>query len=232
MWNPTVFLDLPYKNLIIEDRKIIGDNCVSRVFLQYWKPLLALNLLFGGIVIGFDLNHLHAEDALLENIQGIFLIASAVAYFRLSTLSSGDARLAYLGASLLCFSFFTREVDLELLPVIEHVGFLFHGTGRTIILLVIWSLYARLVLSQGALRSYVQRLRAGKYLHNFTICFVFLVVGSIFDRALLLVDYSRLFEELAETNAYLILALPAFYELYYRRSKGWLLPESVNANAE
>lgn len=205
---------------------------MPRVFWIILMPLLALNILFAGLVIGFEYHHLHGENAFLENLQGLFLLISALAYFRLSQLSTEDAGFAYLGASLLCFSFFTREVDLELLPVIEHVGFLFHGTGRTIILLVIWSLYARLVVSQGALRSYVQRLRAGKYLHNFTICFVFLVVGAIFDRALLLVDYSRLFEELAETNAYLILALPAFSELYCRRRTSWLLPESVNANAE
>ena len=216
----------------MEGRKIIGGNCVPRVFWIILMPLLALNILFAGLVIEFEYHHLHGENGFLENLQGLFLLISALAYFRLSRLSTADASLAYLGASLLCFSFFTREVDLELLPVIEHVGFLFHGTGRTIILLVVWSFYARLVVSQGALMSHVKRLRVGKYVHNFTICFVFLIVGSVFDRALLLVVYSRLFEELAETNAYLILALPAFYELYYRRRKSWHLPESVNANAK
>jgi len=205
---------------------------VSRVFLQYWKPLLAINLLFSGLVIAFDYHHLHGENALLENLQGCFLIASAVAYFILAKNSSGDTSLACLGAGLLCFSFFTREIDLELLPVIEHIGFLFHGTGRTIMLLILWALYARLVVTHGGFRSHISRLRTGKYLHHFTLCFLFLVVGAVFDRGLFLVDYSGLFEELSETNAYVVLALPAFYELYCRYTKNWQLSDPMNAKVE
>lgn len=205
---------------------------MPRVFLHYWKPLLAINLLFAGLVIGFDYNHLHGENALLENLQGFFLIASTVAYLRLAKYSSGDTSLACLGAGMLCLSFFTREVDLELLPILEHVGFMFHGTGRTILLLVLWSFYARLVITHGGFKSHIKTLRGGKYLHNFSVCLLFLIIGAVFDRGLFLVDYSRLFEELAETNAYLVLALPAFYELYCRYTKNWQLADPMNAKAE
>ena len=230
--NQLFYLPTPYKHLIIEDRKRIGDNCVSRVFLQYWKPWLALNIVFAVLVIVFDYHHLHGENALLENLQGLFLMGSALAYFRLAILSSGDTSLACLGAGMLCFSFFTREVDLELLPVIEHVGFLFQGTGRTILLLFLWSLYAWFVVTHGGFKSHIKRLRGGKYLNNFIVCFLLLVIGAIFDRGLFLVGYSRLFEELAETNAYLVLALPAFYELYSRYTKNWQLSDPMNAKVE
>lgn len=205
---------------------------MSRVFLKYWKSLLVINLLVLGLVIGFEYHHLHNENALFENIQGFLLITAAVGYFWLARYSSGDTRLASFGASLLCFSFFTREVDLELLPVIEHVGFLVHGTGRTLMLLALWSLYARLVFAQGGFKSHIQCLRGGKYLHCFTLCFIFLIVGAIFDRGLFLIEYSRLFEELAETNAYFVLAMPAFYELYCRYTKSWQLTDPMNAKAE
>lgn len=216
----------------MEGRKIIGDNCVPRVFSKIWKPLLVLNLVFAGLVIAFEYHHLHGENAFLENLQGFFLLTSALAYFRLARHSTGDTGLAYVGASMLCFSFFTREIDLELLPVLEHFGFLFHGTGRTILLLVLWSFYAKLVINSGGFKSHIQCLRGSKYLHNFSFCFLLLIVGAVFDKALFLVDYSRLFEELAETNAYLVLALPAFYELYCRYTKNWQLTDPMNGRVE
>ena len=204
---------------------------MTKAFLQYWKPLLAVNILFAWFVIRFDQHHLHGENALLENLQGLFLAVSAIVYFCLARFSSGDTALAYLGASLLCLSFFTREIDLELLPVIERVGFLLHGVGRTILILALWSFYAGMVIKHGGFRSHIQRLRGGKYLHNVTVCFLLLVVGAVFDRGLFLVDYSRLFEELAETNAYLILALPSFYELYCKYTKNWRVTDPMNAKA-
>ncbi len=215
----------------MEDRNNIGDNSVARFLLQYWKPLLVVNILFAWFVIRFDQHHLHGENALLENLQGLFLAVSAIAYFCLARYSSGDTALAYLGASLLCLSFFTREIDLELLPIIEHVGFLLHGAGRTVLLLGLWSLYAGMVIKHGGFKSHMQRLRGGKYLHNFTACFLLLVVGAVFDRGLFLVDYSRLFEELAETNAYLILALPSFYELYSKYTNNWRVTDPLDVKA-
>lgn len=202
---------------------------MTGAFLQYWKPLLAVNMLFAWFVIGFDQHHLHGENALLENIQGLFLAVSAIVYFRLARYRSGDSALAYLGASLLCLSFFTREIDLELLPVLERAGLLLHGTGRTILLLALWSFYAGMVVKHGGFKSHIQRLRGGKYLHNFTVCFLLLVVGAVFDRGPFLLDYSRLFEELAETNAYLILAFPSFYELYCKYTENWRLTDPMNA---
>ena len=58
----------------------------------------------------------------------------------------------------------------------------------------------------GAAGSHRPRLRDGLLL---------LVTGAFFDKEIFAIEYGRLFEELAETNAYLFLALPALYELYY-----------------
>jgi len=188
---------------------------VSRLFLKYWKSLLFVNLLFCLLVIHYGYHHLYSENALLENLQGVLLLLSTVAYFRLASRSLGHLRSAYFGTALLCFSFFTRELDLELLPVIEHVGFLFHGIGRTLMLLVLWSFYFVMVTRQGGFKAHISNLLRSKYLHYFSLCFLLLVTGAFFDKEILAIEYGRLFEELAETNAYLFLALPALYELYY-----------------
>ena len=188
---------------------------MSRLFLKYWKSVLFVNLLFCLLVISYGYHHLYSENALLENLQGVLLLLSTVAYFRLASRSLGHLRSAYFGTALLCFSFFTRELDLELLPVIEHVGFLFHGIGRTLMLLALWLFYFVMVVRQGGFKLHVSNLLASKYLHYFILCFVLLVIGAFFDKEILNIKYGRLFEELAETNAYLFLALPALYELYY-----------------
>jgi hypothetical protein len=215
-----VLNDNLYTEPVKEGRNIIGAYRMSSLFLKYWKLLLLVNILFCAIVISFDLKHLHSENALLENLQGFFLISATAVYFRLAIYSTGDTRLACIGAGMLCFSFFTRELDLELLPLFKEIGFMFHGPGRTLMLLALWSFYIRLVITHGGIGAHIRSVRRAKYLHNFSACFVLLVVGAIFDRGLFLVGYSRLFEELAETNAYLVLALPAFREFYFRYAKG------------
>jgi hypothetical protein len=217
--------------MIIDDRKLIGVNDMSRLFLKYWKSLVLVNLFFSVLVVRYEYHHLYSENALLENLQGAFLLLSAIAYFSLARLSLGHLRSAYFGTALLCFSFFTREVDLELLPVIEQVGFLFHGIGRTAMLLVLWSFYIVMVVRQGGFKAHTSNLLRSKYLHYFSLCFLLLITGAVFDREIFNVEYGRLFEELAETNAYAFLALPAIYELYYRFKKGLRLSDSMAATA-
>ena len=218
--------------MIIDDRKIFGVSYVSRLYLKYWKSLLFVNLFFCLLVISYEYHHLYSENALLENLQGAFLLVSTVAYFGLASRSLGHLRSAYLGTALLCFSFFTRELDLELLPVIEHVGFLFHGIGRTLMLLVLWSFYVVMVVRQGGFKMHIVNLLRSKYLHYFSLCFLLLVTGAFFDREFFPLEYGRLFEELAETNAYLFLALPAWYELYYSFKKSLSLRASGNGSAK
>ncbi|MDC0088761.1 hypothetical protein OAI12_01980 [Porticoccaceae bacterium] len=184
--------------------------------LQFSKPLLLLNLLFSLLVLSFGYHHLAAENGLLENLQAMFLLLGAIAYFRLAAYSDGDGRLGWTGTGLLCLSFFTREVDLELIPVFEHIGFMFYGNGRTIMLLLLWSFYIRLVVSQGSVKVRLFGLWSSKYIRYLCLCFLLLVIGAIFDGKLFVVKYAVLFEELAETNAFLYLLFPALNELCVR----------------
>lgn len=189
---------------------------MSKQFFKYWLPLLLLNLAFCGLVIKLEYHYLHSENSVLENLQACLLLLSTVTYFWLSTHCTGQARLGWIAASLLCYSFITREVDIELLPLFEHVGFLFHGLGRTLMLLVLWSCYLRLFLAQGAHSGFIANLLRSQYFHYFVLSFLLLVTGAIFDREILNMQYGQLFEELLEANAYLLLLLPSLYELYRR----------------
>jgi len=171
------------------------------------------------LVIRFEYHHLYSENSLLENIQGTLLLIGSLTYILLSSHVVSDVRLACVGAGLLCFSFFIREVDLELMPVLEHVGFFFHGPGRTLLLLVIWFLYIKMVIRQRVLKVHIANLRSSKYFHYFSVAFLLLVIGAVFDKGYFVVEHGRLFEELSETNAYLFLIMPALYELYFRYSK-------------
>ena len=201
-------------------------------FLKYWLPLLLLNIAFLSLVISLDLHYLYRENALLENLQALFLILSTITYLWLSSYCSGQVRLGWIAVSLLCFSFITREVDLELLPLFESIGFLFHGAGRTILLLTLWAIFARMVFTQGGFKGCIASIFHSKYIQYLVLSFLFLVAGAIFDREFFVLDYGKLFEELVETNAYLFLLLPSLYELYIKRRYGSILADNLNPESD
>lgn len=201
-------------------------------FLKYWFPLLLLNLVFCILVISLDYDYLYSENALLENLQATFLILSAITYLWLSTYCKGQVRLGWIAASLLCFSFVTREVDIELLPLFESVGFLVHGLGRTIMLLGLWAFYIKMLVSQDTHKGCISGVLHSKYFHYFVLSFLLLVCGAIFDREIFVLEYGKLFEELVETNAYLFLLLPSLYELYSKHRYRLFVANNVNTEAD
>jgi hypothetical protein len=183
-------------------------------------------------VISLDYDYLYSENALLENLQATFLILSAIAYLWLSTYCRGQVRLGWIAASLLCFSFVTREVDIELLPLFESVGFLFHGLGRTIMLLGLWAFYIKILVAQEAHKGCISAIFDSKYFHYFVLSFLLLVCGAIFDREIFVLEYGKLFEELVETNAYLFLLLPSLYELYSKHRYRLFVANNLNTEAD
>jgi len=188
---------------------------------KYWKILLSINLAFISIVIGFDHHHLHDENSLLENLQAFFLVSATILYFWLTSpgYESMDSRLAYMGLGLLCFSFSLREVDIEQLPVLEFIGFIFHGVGRTLLLLVLWSVFFKQVYDHCEIKLLVVKLLGFRYLQFLNVSFLLLVAGAIFDREIWHIEHARLYEELAETNAYLFLVIPAIYACFFKNAR-------------
>lgn len=183
-------------------------------------------------MISLDLHYLYKENALLENLQALFLVLSTITYLWLSSYCRGEVRLGWIAVSLLCFSFITREVDLELLPLFESIGFLFHGAGRAILLLILWAIFSRMLIKQGAQKGCISTVLHSKYIHYLVLSFLFLVAGAIFDREFFSLEYGKLFEEIVETNAYLFLLLPSLYELYSKHRYGLILAENLNPESD
>ena len=201
---------------------------MSEFVLKHWTLFLATNLAFIFIVIAFGHHHLHDENGQLESFQAFMLFLATILYFRLAMLDdkSKESKRVNMGLSLLCFSFLLREVDIEQLPFMETAGFLFHGIGRTILLVVLWSGFFKNVYDHCEIRLLAIELLTSKYMLFLNISFLLLVVGTTFDKEFWDIEHGRLYEELAETNAYLILIIPAIYGCYYKYR------ESRNARIE
>jgi len=191
---------------------------LSEFVLKHWTIFLAVNLAFIFTVVTFGHHHLHDENGLLENFQAFLLFSATILYFRLTMLNdqSEESKRVNMGLSLLCFSFLLREVDIEKLPFMETVGFLFHGIGRTILLVVLWSGFFKNVYDHCEIRLLAIELLTSKYMLFLNISFLLLVVGTTFDKEFWDIEHGRLYEELAETNAYLILIIPAIFGCFYK----------------
>ena len=188
---------------------------------KHWQSFLVINLAFVVAVIELGFHHWSDENALLENLQAFLLVFATILYLRLTLPAhkSKESILGNMGLSLLCFSFLLREVDIEQLPRMETVGFLFHGAGRTGLILLLWCVLLKKVYDHGEVKLLVSELLASDYLHCLKISFLLLMVGVIFDREFWLIEHGRLYEELAETNAYLLLIIPAIYGCYYNTQR-------------
>lgn len=194
---------------------------MSGFMFKHWQSFLVINLAFVVAVIELGFHHWSDENALLENLQAFLLVFATILYLRLTLPAhkSKESILGNMGLSLLCFSFLLREVDIEQLPRMETVGFLFHGVGRTVLILTLWCVLLKKVYDHGEVKRLVSELLASDYLHCLKISFLLLMVGVIFDREVWLIEHGRLYEELAETNAYLLLIIPAIYGCYYNKQR-------------
>lgn len=177
----------------------------------FWLLLLLTNALAIALLPGLDAVQLGAENSLLENLQA-FLLASATLLFATASVRTGKTRqLTFLTTALLCFSFLLRELDLGDLAGLSLLLAITEGPGRDILLGTLWSLMALVMLRSGhSLRSLLQEARDNSLLVSGMLCFLLLLVGGVFDRGLVEAIYSTTLEELAETNAYLMLTIPAF----------------------
>lgn len=156
--------------------------------------------------------NLHAENALLENIQATFLAMAALGYLFLRPRSPGE-RNVYLGVALLSFSFVLRELDLDRMNVPLLARTLGSGPGRVVLLSGLW-----ILLSAHAWRSIsakVQFLRQFLGSQLFLVllaAFCLLLLGAMMDKNIFSMTQARLAEELLETNAYLLLVLPLLFK--------------------
>jgi len=167
--------------------------------------LCAINVLFAYDVFLYEHHHVHGENALLENLQAFFLGLGTLLFLVPNNANAANAFLNKAFA-LLCFSFLLRELDMERLGLPVAIAQLGSGTGRKVLLVLLWGLllhnYARNVHDKpGFLRSMLVSYKFKLML----VVLALLAVSTVMDKEILPVEQPRLYEELAETNAYLLM---------------------------
>lgn len=177
---------------------------------------IALENFFRGGSSGF-----HAENGTLESLQASLLVLGCLLYSLSFFLGGGrlsaavDESWISRGSALLCLSFFVREVDLETLSLPALLVIPWVGNGRTLTLCLLWGFFIfAMARSRASTTSLVQASIEQRLMHCFALAAVLLCSGAVFDRGLVGGDSARFFEELLETNAYMMLMLPLY----------WLLP--------
>ncbi|MFK7830221.1 MAG: hypothetical protein AB8B57_10615 [Congregibacter sp.] len=195
------------------NRVVVGTAC------------LMANLLVAFYAISMNDTSVHAENSLLENFQAACLASCVLAYLCLMPATQ-DQRLVFMAVALLCFSFLLRELDLERLNVPLFLQTLGSGRGRVLLLASLWisliaytlrSIDLKILSLEKVLRSRMFRLLAA--------AFGLLLVSALMDKNVFGLVHSRLFEELLEANAYLLIMLPLtsitarFLERYFSVSK-------------
>ncbi len=186
--------------------------------------LAAITLLLGGMnalfaydVILFEHHEVHGENALLENLQAMFL-GLATMLFLVPTNSNNANKCLNKAFALLCFSFLLRELDLEYLGLPALLVQLGTGTGRTVLLAALWTLvvYGFVRDVQDKPHFLRQLLRSYKFAAMIVVL-VLLAISAVMDKELLAVSPARLYEELAETNAYFLMLVVGFVRLAPRQ---------------
>ena len=169
-----------------------------------------VNSLFAYLVMAMGLDWVHSENALLENLQVSILAISGIVYLWLGGKAGATEKFLHLALALLSFSFISRELDMERLPVPAFVQLVGSGAGRNLLLTVLWTwllvtLFKKVADKRQFIADYL--LTPGCLLLAFA--FSLLIFSALIDRQLIPLKEARLFEELAETNAYILVLLPA-----------------------
>ncbi len=171
---------------------------------------IVINLVVIASVIASGQHGVHAENGLFENIQAVYLISAALLYAASSLGNRLTERVELAGLALLCFSFSLREIDIELIGLPQFIEQFLTGDGRTATLLVLWSCYFAFLLRQPVELSVLIKRQFDTGLSRYLLMSAgLLLTGALFDRGLITPYHPRLFEELLEVNAYLLLFIPA-----------------------
>ena len=149
------------------------------------------------------------ENGILENAQVAFLLLSALILVVQSFAVVRNVRCILWMGAWFCLSCILRELDVEDLAVPQWVVWSGSGMGRNLIMGIGW-----IVLGVLAIKSYPELKGSfGKMIRSRTATLVFiagtmLLLGSLFDHELIMIERGKLLEEAFETLGYFLL-LPA-----------------------
>lgn len=184
------------------DRKLM----VTIVLLSL-LVMVCLNILASYWVFYSGMSQLHAENNLLENIQVTLLVLTTVISLT-HLLHAGKYHHAFaLFLALFCFSSILRELDVETFSIPEILILLGSGTGKHIMLASLWlSLTGYSVINYQKIKpQYWRDLILEKSTLVIFLGGWLLIFGGLFDRRIIDVYHYQFYEELLETNGYLLI---------------------------
>ena len=102
-------------------------------------PQVVVVQIFGCFIQGDD--QFYKEHEVVENLQALLLVLSCIIFFIYSFLLEKRSSLILLSFSLLCLTFFLREVNLEDFDLPAFLIFIGGGDmGRHLLLSILWAL--------------------------------------------------------------------------------------------
>ena len=183
-----------------------------KYYLLFGLGLVFFNSCMTFLAMTLQYESLQSENSILENLQVVFLTLATIGYLTF-TLDPPNERLINSAIALLCFSFIMRELDTEHLNLPQILIAVSSGAGRKLLLGFLWiSLFLYSYATIKNKLSFIEKFVKSYRFVILAAALLFLIIGGVMDRQIFDISHSILFEELAETNAYFVIALPVFYK--------------------
>lgn len=188
--------------------------------------MVCMNVLTYYWVINSGMSQLHAENNLLENIQ-VTLLALTTIVFLTHLLHTGRYHHFFaLCGALFCFSAILRELDVETFAIPEILILLGSGTGKRVMLVSLWLFFIGYIVFN--YQKIKPRFWYDLIFEKATLVIILggclLIFGDLFDRRIIDVHHRQFYEELLETNAYLLIWVGAIMSAPYFKN-GVEIPE-------
>jgi len=184
--------------------------------MNFYQRILYVSLVLVALLVSPALagsvDELAQENGVLENTQVELLLLSGLVFAVQSFSVERNLRCILWMGAWFCLSCILRELDIEKLAVPQWVIWIGSGMGRNLIMGFGW-----ITLCVLAIKSYPELKGSfGKIVRSRTAILVFiagtmLLLGSLFDHALIMAERGKLWEEAFETLGYFLLLLSALF---------------------
>ncbi|WP_419833222.1 hypothetical protein [Endozoicomonas atrinae] len=161
-------------------------------------------------------DHLLSEQGAFEQLQNLLNLLSMVTFTLCMLMKREDKKhLQACLLALMSLSILLREIEIQDFGLPALITWLGHGTGRTLLLLMLWSIalyYARSLFS--TFGKTVKRAFCYPSAWFYLMGIVFLFAGMFFDKQWLTAPAGLptvWMEEILETNGYLLMLFSAFF---------------------
>ncbi len=157
----------------------------------------------------FHYNHvyIYAENGLIENMQACILAIASIVYLA-AVLGKMSEKLIILFCSLLCLSFFLREVDVERFDIPYALIFIGSGAGRNTILT---AAFVAIFIYAGLKHSHYKKaaVEFAKSRPGWLLMAggAFLLTGYFFEKNYAILHHHVFFEEINELFGYVLILL-------------------------